>query len=73
MCSITLCLLLTQKSISKSGRDVLSGFRKRSKRRLCLIGSIEVIPSAYATNEPAPEPLPGPTGIELFFAQDINS
>ena len=39
----------------------------------CLIGSIEVIPSAYATNEPAPEPLPGPTGIELFFAQDINS
>ena len=56
-----------QKSISKSGIDILSGFRKRSKRRPCLIGSNVVILSANATREPAPEPLPGPTGTSLSF------
>ena len=30
------------------------------------MGSIAVIPKAYATIEPAPEPLPGPTGISFF-------
>ncbi|CSA03639.1 Uncharacterised protein [Vibrio cholerae] len=29
--------------------------------------------SAYATNEPAPEPRPGPTGISLSFDHWINS
>ena len=37
------------------------------------MGSIEVIPSAYAIREPAPEPRPGPTGISLSFAQEMNS
>ena len=33
-----------------------------------LIGSISVIERAQATREPAPDPLPGPTGISLFLA-----
>ena len=62
-----------QKSISKSGIETLSILRKRSNSKLCGIGSIEVIFITYATSEPAPEPLPGPTGISFFFAQSINS
>ena len=27
--------------------------------------------NAQATNDPAPDPLPGPTGILLFLAQSI--
>ena len=37
------------------------------------MGSIPVIPVAYAISEPAPEPLPGPTGTELCFAQFTKS
>ena len=37
------------------------------------MGSIDVIFKAKATNEPAPDPLPGPTGIEFFLDQSINS
>ena len=38
-----------------------------------LIGSRSVIPSDQATIEPAPDPLPGPTGISLLFAQLTTS
>ena len=31
------------------------------------------MPKVHATKEPAPEPLPGPTGIFCFFAQEIKS
>ena len=60
--------LSIQKSISISGILIRSGFRNLSNNKLCLIGSISVIPSAYETKLPAAEPLPGPTGIFLFFA-----
>ena len=36
-----------------------------------LIGSISVIERDQATSEPAPDPLPGPTGISFFFAHLI--
>ena len=49
------------------------GFRKRSNRRSCRIGSRSVIPSTQATSEPAPEPRPGPTGISRSRAQRIKS
>ena len=52
-----------QKSISKSGSEGLSGLRNLSKSNPFLSGSNEVIESTKATSEPAPEPLPGPTGI----------
>ena len=42
--SITLSLFSMQKSMSKSGIDILSGFKNLSKRRPCLIGSRAVIP-----------------------------
>jgi len=42
---------------------ILSGFKNLSKISPYFIGSISVISIAYATIEPAPEPLPGPTGI----------
>ena len=71
--SMTFCLLFIQKSISKSGIDILSGFKNLSKRRLYLIGSMFVMPRTNATSEPAPEPLPGPTGTSLFLAHKINS
>ena len=35
------------------------------------VGSKSVIFKAQATIDPAPEPLPGPTGILFFFAQFI--
>ena len=37
------------------------------------MGFRSVMPKDQATNEPAPDPLPGPTGILLFFAQFTNS
>ena len=58
-----------QKSISKSGIDILSGFKKRSNINPNLMGSKSVIDKHQATKEPAPEPLPGPTGMLLDFAQ----
>ena len=66
--SNTKSLFSSQKSISKSGIDILSGFKKRSKIKLNLIGSKSVIDKHQATNDPAPDPLPGPTGISLYFA-----
>ena len=36
-----------------------------------LIGSISVIDKHQATKDPAPEPLPGPTGILFCFAHLI--
>jgi len=46
----------------------LSGFKNLSKIKPYFIGSISVIPIAYASIEPAPEPRPGPTGIPWLFA-----
>ncbi len=53
----------TQKSVSISGIEMRSGFRKRSKSRLYLSGSRSVIFKQYATTEPTAEPRPGPTGM----------
>ena len=64
--SKTKSLFSSQKSISKSGIDILSGFKNLSKIKLNLIGSISVIDKHHATNDPAPDPLPGPTGISFF-------
>jgi hypothetical protein len=57
--------------MSKSGIDILSGFKNLSKIKLNFIGSTSVIERHHATSDPAPEPLPGPTGILLFFAHLI--
>ena len=57
-----------QKSISKSGIDIRDGFRNLSKSNEYLMGSKSVIVRAKATKLPAPEPLPGPTGIPSAFA-----
>src|SRR6476619_775448 len=57
-----------QKSMSKSGIDTRSGFRKRSNSNSYSSGSRSVIFSEYATSEPAPEPRPGPTGQAFFQA-----
>ena len=70
---MTLSLPSIQKSISKSGNDILSGFKKRSKSNPCSKGSSAVIDNIYATREPAPEPLPGPTGISCPFAHLTKS
>ena len=59
--------------MSKSGIDILSGFKNLSNRRLYFKGSILVIPRTNATNDPAPDPLPGPTGTSLSLAHEINS
>ena len=32
-----------------------------------------VIPNTKATSDPAPDPLPGPTGTLFSLAQEINS
>ena len=69
--SNTRSLFSSQKSISKSGIDILSGFKNLSKIRLNFIGSTSVIDKHHATKEPAPEPLPGPTGISFFLAHLI--
>ena len=62
-----------QKSMSKSGIETRSGFRKRSNSSLYAIGSMSVMRSAYATSEPAPEPRPGPTGMPCSLAQLMKS
>ena len=50
---------------------ILSGFKNLSNISPYLIGSISVIPIAYATIEPAPDPRPGPTGIPFVLAKFI--
>ena len=62
-----------QKSISKSGKDILSGFKNLSKISPYFNGSSSVIDNKKATSDPAPEPLPGPTGIEFCFAHLTKS
>ena len=69
--SKTRSLFSSQKSISKSGIEILSGFKNLSNIKLNFIGSTSVIERHQATNEPAPDPLPGPTGISFFFAHFI--
>ena len=49
-------ILFLAKSISKSGIEILSGFKNLSKIKLNLIGSMSVIDKHHATKEPAPEP-----------------
>ena len=71
--SITLDLPSSSKSISISGREILSGFKKRSKSKSYFIGSTFVILVQYATTEPAAEPLPGPTETFIFLACAIKS
>ncbi len=71
--SITSPLLVSAKSKSISGGSTRAGFKKRSKIRLYLIGSRLVISKRYATNEPAADPLPGPTIILLDLAQLTKS
>ena len=56
-----------------SGMDTRSGFRNRSNRRSKVSGQTLVIPSAYATIEPAAEPRPGPTGIPRSRAAAMKS
>ena len=65
---ITSSLFSIQKSTSKSGIETLSGFKNLSNKRPNFMGSKLVIVNTQATNDPAPEPLPGPTGILFFFA-----
>ena len=63
----------TEKSMSISGIDMRSAFRKRSNRRSYSSGSTSVILSAYETIEPAADPRPGPTAIPLSFANLTKS
>ena len=69
--SKTWSLFSSQKSMSKSGIEILSGFKNLSNIKSYSIGSRSVISKQYATKDPAPEPLPGPTGIAFFFAHLI--
>src|SRR3989344_6207381 len=71
--SITSPLLVSAKSKSISGGSTRAGFKKRSKIKLYLIGSMLVISKRYATSEPAADPLPGPTIILLDLAQLTKS
>jgi hypothetical protein len=59
-----------QKSMSKSGIDTRSGFRKRSKRRLYGMGSRSVMRIAYATIDPRPSRAPGPPGCRFLRVAD---
>ena len=68
---MTESLPLTQKSISKSGIDTLSGLRNLSNIRSYFIGSISLMSRQKATNDPGPEPRPGPTGI-LFVLDHLT-
>jgi len=45
--------------------------REISKIKSNFIGSTSVIDKHHATNEPAPDPRPGPTGISFSFAHLI--
>ena len=49
----------SQKSMSMSGSDTRSGFRKRSKIRSKCSGSTSVMFRQYATRLPAADPRPG--------------
>jgi hypothetical protein len=60
-------------SVSMSGIDTRSGFRNRSKSRSYWSGSMSVMRRAQETSEPAAEPRPGPTGIELSRACRMKS
>ena len=51
----------SSKSTSISGKEIRSGFKKRSNSKSYWMGSIFVIPKQYATAEPAADPRPGPT------------
>ena len=70
---MTLLLPSSSKSISISGIDTRSGFKKRSKSKSYLIGSILVIFKQYATTEPAADPRPGPTETPISLAALIKS
>ena len=59
--------------MSKSGIEILSGFKNLSKSNPNLIGFKFVIDKHQATKDPAPEPLPGPTGMSLFFDHLMKS
>ena len=59
---------MSSKSISISGIVTRSLFKKRSNNKSYFSGSIIVIPNKYETNEPAADPLPGPTKILFSFA-----
>ena len=58
----------SSKSISISGIEIRSRFRKRSNRSPYFMGSISVILRQYATADPAAEPLPGPTETPISLA-----
>lgn len=59
----------SQKLTSISGMETRSGLRKRSKSRLCLIGSMSVMRVQKATREPAADPdVPGRRGYRVFSA-----
>ena len=62
-----------QKSMSKSGIDTLSGFKNLSNNNPNSKGSTSVINNDHATIDPAPDPLPGPTGIDCDLAHLIKS
>jgi hypothetical protein len=62
-----------QKSTSMSGIEIRSGFRNRSNSRSNWSGSTSVIPSEYATSDPAAEPRPGPTGMPRSRAAWMKS
>ena len=51
----------------------LFGFKNLSNKSLYFIGSKSVIFKDHATNDPAPDPLPGPTGTPVFRAHEIKS
>ena len=55
-------------SVSISGIDILSIFKKRSNKRLYLTGSNSVIFKQNDTNDPAADPRPGPTMMWLDLA-----
>ena len=63
----------SSKSISISGKDIRSGFKKRSNSKSYFKGSISVIFKQYATTEPAAEPRPGPTDTPILRAAEIKS
>ena len=71
--SMTSTRRLMQKSMSKSGGEIRSGFRNRSKSNPKRKGSMSVMLSKYATRHPAPEPRPGPTGMPCSRDQLIKS
>ncbi len=59
--------------MSKSGMETRSGFKKRSNSKSYLRGSTSVMPMQYATMDPTPEPLPGPTGMPCSLDQFMKS